>query len=58
MPVVFEQAFMVTLSLLAFFQLADYSKFSLVLSPLVAATRRAMNIKRLHHVCRVVISVY
>ena len=46
MPVAFEQAFMNTPSLLAFLPLADYSKFFLVSSPLVAATRHAMNIKR------------
>ena len=56
--VAFEQAFMVALSLLAFLPLADYSKFSLVSSPLAAAARRTMNIKRLRHVRRIVISVY
>ena len=41
MPVAFEQAFMVTLSLLNFLPLADYSKISLrVSSPLAADTRR------------------
>ena len=58
MPVAFEQAFMVTLSLLAFLPLADYSKFSLVSLPLAAAARRTMISKRLHHVRSVVISVY
>ena len=51
MLVAFEQAFMVTLSLLAFLPLADYSNFTLVSSPLAAATRRAMNIKQFCITC-------